>query len=82
MLAAKEATRIRLSDREAAQPLQEALERIADGKVKGKYLTDREMIEYDDKQRELREVAAARRERTIIPLPQLEEELKPKEEEE
>ncbi len=77
ILAAKEATRIRLNDSEAVEPLQNALERIATGRVKGKYLTDDEMEEYDARQRERREAAAAMRERTIIPLAQ--EEKKPTE---
>lgn len=70
ILAAKEATRIRLNDRDAVEPLQDALERIATGRVKGKYLTDEEMEEYDARQRERRDAAAAMRERTIIPLAQ------------
>lgn len=69
MLAAKEATRIRLKDREAKQPLQRALERIAEGKVKGKYLSPDEMEEYEDQERERRETAAAAREKAIIPPP-------------
>jgi len=69
MLAAKEATRLRLRDRETEQPLQNALDRIAEGKVKGKYLGPEEMEEYEEKERERREAAAAMRERTIIPPP-------------
>jgi DNA-directed RNA polymerase omega subunit len=81
MLAAKEATRIRLNDRDATEPLQKALERIASGQVKGKYLSGREMDEYESKQRERREAAAAMRERTIIPLPPREIHVEPEREE-
>ncbi len=72
ILAAKEATRIRLKDRDAKEPLQHALERIADGDVKGKYLSQEEMVDYEAKERERREAAAAMRERAIIPVPSAE----------
>lgn len=68
MLAAKEATRIRLKDREVKEPLQIALERIAKGKVRGSFLTAEELEEYERKEQERRE-AAALRERMIIPPP-------------
>ena len=60
MLAAREATRIRLKDRDAKEPLQKALERIADGKVKGKYLTAKELEVYQREEREKRDAAAIR----------------------
>ena len=47
MLAAKEARRIRLKDRDAVQPLQQALERIAQGKVKGRFLSLDELDDYE-----------------------------------
>jgi len=68
MLAAREATRLRLKDRDEEQPLQKALERIAEGKVKGLYLTPDEMDEYERSERERRE-AVATRERLVIPPP-------------
>ncbi len=60
MLAAREATRIRLKNRDVKEPLQLALERIAQGKVKGQYLSADEMDDYERKERENREAAAAR----------------------
>lgn len=68
MLAAKEATRIRLKDREIREPLQLALDRIAKGKVKGSFLTAEELEEYELKEHERRE-AAAMRDRMVIPPP-------------
>ena len=68
MLAAKEATRIRLKDRDIKEPLQLALERIAEGKVKGSFLSPDEMGEYQRKEQERRE-AAAIRDRMVIPPP-------------
>ena len=68
MLAAREATRIRLKDRDAVQPLQQALEGIASGKVKGKYLTSSEMVEYERQEHDKRE-AAAMRDRMPVPPP-------------
>lgn len=69
MLAAKEATRIKLKDREEKEPLQRALERIAEGKVTGHYLEEDEIEEYEAKQRERKEIAAQLRERTFSPIP-------------
>jgi len=60
MLAAREATRIRLKDSEGEEPLQKALERIAEGKVRGKYLTADELEEYQRQEREKREAAVMR----------------------
>ncbi len=68
MLAAKEATRIRLADRDAKEPLQKALERIADGKVRGQYLTPEEMDEYQRQERERRD-SVATRDKLVIPPP-------------
>jgi DNA-directed RNA polymerase omega subunit len=72
MLAAKEATKIRLNNRDADQPLQNALERIAEGKVKGRYLSPGEMDKYEMKEREKRDAQSAARER-IIPPPKIED---------
>ncbi len=69
MLAAKEATRIRLKDRDTREPLQIALDRIAQGKVKGSFLTPDEMDEYEMKERERREAAAAMRDKLVVPPP-------------
>ncbi len=68
MLAAREAKRIRLKDKEAREPLQKALERIADGKVRGQYLTPQEMAEYEKNEKDRRE-ALAMRDRLVIPPP-------------
>jgi len=75
MLAAKEARRIRLKDRDTKQPLQKALERIAEGKVKGRFLSQKELDEYENDERQKREAAAAMREKTYsqTPIPPLEE---------
>lgn len=67
MLAAREARRIRTKDRDAKEPLQEALERIAAGKVKGTYLTHEEMEKYLEKENEQREAAVAAREKMLSP---------------
>ena len=68
MLAAKEATRIRLKDREIKQPLQLALDRIAEGKVRGSFLDPDGLEEYNRNEQERRE-AAAIRDRMVIPPP-------------
>jgi DNA-directed RNA polymerase omega subunit len=75
ILAAKEAKRIRLKDRDTVQPLQKALERIAEGKVKGRFLNDKEMDAYENSERQKREAAQAMREKTYTqtPIPPLEE---------
>jgi DNA-directed RNA polymerase omega subunit len=75
MLAAKEARRIRLKDRDIKQPLQVALERIADGKVKGRFLNQKEMDEYESSERQKREAAAAMKEKSFsqVPIPPIEE---------
>lgn len=65
MLAAREARRIRIKDRDVKEPLQLALERIADGKVKGQYLTPDEMEDYIEKENERREASAVVRERVL-----------------
>ena len=66
MLAAREATRLRLKDRDTEQPLQLALERIAEGKVTGKYLTSAEMDVYERQERDKRD-AQSMRERNPLP---------------
>jgi DNA-directed RNA polymerase omega subunit len=66
MLAAREAKRIRLKDKDAKEPLQKALERIAEGKVRGQYLSPKEMAEYEKNEKERRETAAMR-DRHVIP---------------
>jgi DNA-directed RNA polymerase omega subunit len=71
MLAAKEARRIRLKDRDAKEPLQKALERIAEGKVKGRFLNQREMDEYENDERQRRESAQAMREKNYVQAPPL-----------
>jgi len=68
MLAAKEATRIRLKDRDIKEPLQIALERIAEGKVKGSFLSPDEMEEYKRGEQDRRDAAAVR-DRMIVPPP-------------
>jgi DNA-directed RNA polymerase omega subunit len=75
MLAAKEARRIRLNNRDAKEPLQSALERIAEGKVKGKFLSADELCDYESDERQRREAAAAMREKNFVqvPIPPLEE---------
>jgi len=67
MLAAREATRIRLKDRDAKEPLQQALERIAAGKVKGKYLNSKELEVYQREEREKRDAAAIRDRMSVPP---------------
>jgi DNA-directed RNA polymerase omega subunit len=69
MLAAKEARRIRLKDRDAVQPLQQALERIAQGKVKGRFLSQDEMADYEVQERQKREAAQLMRDKTMIQPP-------------
>jgi DNA-directed RNA polymerase omega subunit len=69
MLAAKEARRIRMKDHDAKQPLQRALERIADGKVKGRFLSHEEMEKYEIDEHQKREAAQAMRERSFVPPP-------------
>jgi DNA-directed RNA polymerase omega subunit len=73
ILAAKEAKRIRLKDRDTIQPLQKALERIAEGKVKGRFLNDKEMDAYESSERQKREAAQAMREKSYsqTPIPPL-----------
>jgi DNA-directed RNA polymerase omega subunit len=79
MLAAREATRIRLKDPEAKEPLQQALERIAEGKVKGRYLSPKELEEYERKETMRRDASRASRERVtstntpVVPVPPIEE---------
>jgi DNA-directed RNA polymerase omega subunit len=77
MLAAREARRIRLKDKEAIQPLQTALDRIAQGKVKGKFLSEEELARYDAEERSKRELAQVLREKqfshVVTPPPILEE---------
>lgn len=65
MLAAKEARRIRILDRDAKEPLQTALEHIADGKVKGEFLTNEEMEEFLEKESERTEAAHAMRDKIL-----------------
>ena len=69
MLAAKEARRLRLKDRDAVEPLQKALERIAQGKVKGRFLSHEEMESYEIDERQKRDAAQAMREKTFAPPP-------------
>ena len=64
MLAAKEARRIRIKNKDVKEPLQIALERIAQGKVKGQYLTAQELEDYKRKENERHEAAAAAREKS------------------
>jgi DNA-directed RNA polymerase omega subunit len=73
MLAAKEARRLRLKDRDVKEPLQKALERIAQGKVKGRFLSQKEMEEYEVDERQKREAAQAMREKTFVQPPPMEE---------
>jgi DNA-directed RNA polymerase omega subunit len=69
MLAAKEARRIRIKDHDAKQPLQQALERIAQGKVKGRFLSQDEMDDYEVQERQRREAAQIMRDKTMIQPP-------------
>lgn len=65
MLVAKEARRIRILDRDAKEPIQKALEHIADGKVKGEFLTSEEMEEFLRKEQETTEAANAMRDKIL-----------------
>lgn len=70
MLAAKEATRLRIKDRDTPEALQKALERIAEGKVRGQYLTEDEMEEYEHSEREKKETEDALRQKSqMLPPP-------------
>ena len=69
-LAAKEATRLRVKDRETPEALQKALERIAEGKVKGEFLTAEELEEYEEQERLRRDTEAALRQKSqLMPPP-------------
>jgi DNA-directed RNA polymerase omega subunit len=65
MLAAREARRISIKDRDEKEPLQRALERIAEGKVRGQYLAPDQMEKYLEKESERREAASVVRERVL-----------------
>jgi len=70
MLAAKEATRLRVKDRETPEALQKALERIAEGKVKGEFLSAKEMVKYEEKERTRRDSETAMRQKSqLLPPP-------------
>jgi len=69
MLAAKEATRIRMKDRDTEEPLQKALERISDGKVRGKFLSNDEMRSFEREEKDRKEVQSSIREKNVLPPP-------------
>jgi DNA-directed RNA polymerase omega subunit len=70
MLAAKEATRLRIKDRETPEALQKALERISEGKVKGEFLSRKDLDKYEEEERMRRETEAiARQKSQLMPPP-------------